>query len=138
MCCSSQFADRAGKCKPKSSSIFYSLTHRSIYSKPVLFIHSTFPSHYSEHQRYSFKEERQNFGFQRNHIFMQRHVMKCIATNKYSGRLWQVVKWLRRKSWNGVGSGQGVGVWLAMARVNVNLENRSWLGNAAQAGGEDE
>lgn len=37
-----------------------------------------------------------------------------------------------------MGSGQGVGVRLAMARVSWNLEHRSWLGNAAWAGGEDE
>lgn len=36
-----------------------------------------------------------------------------------------------------MGSAQGVGVWLAMARVDLNLENRSWLGNASWAGGED-
>lgn len=34
-------------------------------------------------------------------------------------------------------SGQGVGVWLTMAKVDLNLENRSWLGNTSWASGED-
>lgn len=63
--------------------------------------------------------------------------MKCIATNKYTGGLCQVMKLLQRKSWNGGGLRPGSGCVVALARIDLNWESRSWLGNASWAAGED-
>lgn len=138
MCCWNQFAERAGKCKPKPSSIIYSLAHRSMYSKPFSLIHLRFlvttlctsgTALRKKGRALTFREFAFSCWDMEGNAEQQINKRKFIAGCKIAAEKVVAERWER--------SGQGVGVWLAMAWGNFSLEKRSSLENVSWVDGED-
>lgn len=148
MCCWNQFAERAGECEPKPSSIIYSLAHRSIYSKPFSLMRLCFPVATLRPSGAALKRRKAEPWLpERTYIFARRRVRRGLAANKQTGSLWQIEELLQRQSWGretgalrpGGGCVAGYGQeWLTSGcrRVLVRKCFLGWWERLTRPGGE--